>query len=74
MPVLTCLFVIALLNILAGAHEFKENLSVQANEQEALKAVDNVIVDELEHRFGERFERAVRDIAADYDTMAHHVI
>ncbi|KAJ8655692.1 hypothetical protein O0I10_008577 [Lichtheimia ornata] len=49
----------ALLNILAGAHEFKENLSVQANEQEALKAIDNVIVDELEHRFGERFERAV---------------
>lgn len=53
---------IALLNILAGAHEFKENLSTQANEQEALKAIDNVIADELEHRFGERFERAVRRI------------
>jgi translocation protein SEC63 len=47
-----------LIRILAGAHEFQENVKVHAGEEQLLKQVDNAIHNELENRFGEKYDRA----------------
>ncbi|KAI8343707.1 Sec63 Brl domain-containing protein [Chlamydoabsidia padenii] len=46
-----------LIKVLSGAHEFKENVAVHPDEETILKRLDNVIRDELENRFGEKYER-----------------
>ncbi|KAI9250438.1 Sec63 Brl domain-containing protein [Phascolomyces articulosus] len=46
----------ALIRILAGAHEFAENAAPRAGEEKILKSVDNTISEELENRFGEKYD------------------
>ncbi|KAI8086319.1 Sec63 Brl domain-containing protein [Halteromyces radiatus] len=46
-----------LIKVLSSAYEFQENVGVRANEDQILKKVDLIIVDELESRFGEKYER-----------------
>ncbi|KAI8973324.1 Sec63 Brl domain-containing protein [Mycotypha africana] len=50
-----------LIYILAGAHEFKENTDYRGNEGNILKSIDNAIAEELESRFGEKYDRLDKD-------------
>ena len=47
---------IALIRILSGAHEFAENAATRPGEEKILKSVDSAIAQELENRFGEKYE------------------
>jgi translocation protein SEC63 len=46
-----------LIRVLAGAHEFQENVKAHTGEEQLLKQVDNAIHNELENRFGEKYDR-----------------
>ncbi|KAG2216131.1 hypothetical protein INT45_005643 [Circinella minor] len=46
----------ALIRILSGAHEFAENAATRPGEEKLLKSVDGAIAQELENRFGEKYE------------------
>ncbi|SAM06085.1 hypothetical protein [Absidia glauca] len=46
-----------LIRVLSGAYEFQENVSVHADEEAVLKRLDAAIREELENRFGEKYER-----------------
>ncbi|CAO3643305.1 unnamed protein product [Cunninghamella blakesleeana] len=47
-----------IIKVLASAYEFKENANIKKGDDEALKRIDNAIVDELENRFSEKFQRS----------------
>lgn len=49
---------IDVIKVLASAYEFKENANIRKGDDEALKRIDNAIVDELENRFSEKFQRS----------------
>ncbi|KAG0168426.1 secretory subunit [Apophysomyces sp. BC1034] len=46
-----------LTKLLAGAYEFKENADQRPGEDKALKTIDVMITEELENRYGEKYER-----------------
>ncbi|KAI7847056.1 Sec63 Brl domain-containing protein [Circinella umbellata] len=46
----------ALIRILSGAHEFAENAATRPGEEKLLKSLDGAISQELENRFGEKYE------------------
>ncbi|CAO3597488.1 unnamed protein product [Absidia cylindrospora] len=52
-----------LIKVLSGAYEFQENVAIHAGEEQLLKQVDTIIHDELENRFGEKYERSDNSIA-----------
>ncbi|KAI9316197.1 Sec63 Brl domain-containing protein [Dichotomocladium elegans] len=52
----------SLVNILAAAHEFKENIPTRPNDARALKAINIAISEELDNRFGEKFERIIESM------------
>ncbi|KAI8140677.1 Sec63 Brl domain-containing protein [Fennellomyces sp. T-0311] len=52
----------ALIRVLAGAHEFAENIPSRSTDKTLLQAIDNSIAQELENRFGEKYERAGEDV------------
>ncbi|KAF7722175.1 secretory subunit [Apophysomyces ossiformis] len=45
------------IKLLAGAHEFKENAGYRSGEEKTLKSIDTMITEELENRYGEKYER-----------------
>ena len=45
-----------MIRILSGAHEFAENAATRPGEEKVLKSVDSAISQELENRFGEKYE------------------
>lgn len=51
------LFYLDLIRVLSGAYEFQENVSVHPDEEAVLKRLDAAIREELENRFGEKYER-----------------
>jgi hypothetical protein len=50
-------FYLELIRVISGAYEFQENVSVHADEEAVLKRLDAAIREELENRFGEKYER-----------------
>lgn len=46
-----------IVDVLAGAIEFKEATDVRSGEEKTLNAINSAITEELENRFGEKFDR-----------------
>ncbi|KAI9303010.1 Sec63 Brl domain-containing protein [Cunninghamella echinulata] len=47
-----------IIKVLSSAYEFQENANYKKSEEEALKRIDNAIIDELENRFSEKYQRS----------------
>lgn len=54
----------ALIDILAGAHEFKEGADCRAGEDVLLKSIDSAIIEELGNRGAEKYERLESNVPA----------
>ncbi|KAI8970937.1 Sec63 Brl domain-containing protein [Pilobolus umbonatus] len=53
-----------IIDLLAGAIEFEEQAEVRPGEEKALKAINASISEELENRFGEKFDRLDQSVPA----------
>ncbi|KAI9496946.1 Sec63 Brl domain-containing protein [Zychaea mexicana] len=54
----------ALIRILSGAHEFLENAAPRPGDEKVIKAVNSAIAEELENRFGEKYDNGNESVPA----------
>ncbi|KAI7863787.1 Sec63 Brl domain-containing protein [Spinellus fusiger] len=62
-----------IVNVLSGAHEFKENVQTNGGDEAILKVLDTAIAEELDKRFSKKYE-SIADTLPLYRRKAHTLL